>query len=229
MWMSVNIKGSKAVIEVRDYVDEHEDTTYKEPSNIVADFDGTILSIETFNGDKAVKAGVAVKKGDLLISGVIENRDMSADYLDASGKITALHQVDFSKSYNPDSALCIKLCDIKKGKRLELLGMEIPLYLPGRLNGTKLEYKSFITADNTELPFGMAQITSYSTIEDEISDRLYLYCIDDFIKDYYYSFRNTNIIERDLTFICTDTGYSITSTQSCIDYMGVKSRIYVEG
>ena len=69
LWAAVNISGCRAVIEVRDYIQKPESKTYGEPCNIVADFDGLLLSLQVYNGTKANREGNGVKKGDLLISG----------------------------------------------------------------------------------------------------------------------------------------------------------------
>jgi len=224
LWMSVNIKGSKAVIEVRDYVDEHEDTTYREPCNIVADFDGTLLSIETFNGDKEAVPGSAVKKGDLLISGVIQNRDMSASYLEARGKITAHHNREFERCY-PIKKEHIKYTDIKERVNIGFLGAEIPFSLNGE--DAVFSTPEFLKAKNTKLPFGLIYKTAATESETE-SDFLLIRAIDAYITDFYGTFKNTNILECSTSLQTTDEGYRISSQISCIDFMGVKSKIYVE-
>lgn len=224
LWMSVNVNGSKAVIEVRDYVDKHEDTTFGEPCNIVADFDGTILSIETINGDKEASPGSAVKKGDLLISGVIQNRDMSASYLEARGKITAHHNQQFTRSYNKKSR-SHKFADVKERTYLELIGLKLPPYFHN--SDAAFSYAESLTLQGIKLPFGIiyeTEVKEYET-EEELS---LLYAIDSYILDYYRTFPNTNILEYKMTVKASRKGYEISSDMSCIDFMGVKSEILVE-
>lgn len=68
-WVSISISGTKACIEIA------EKTLFqmeeKKPSNIIADKDGVITEIIVLNGQPAVKVGDTVKKGDILIKGVI--------------------------------------------------------------------------------------------------------------------------------------------------------------
>ena len=224
LWVSVNIKGSRAVIEVRDYVNEHEDTTFGNPCNIVADFDGTLLSIETFNGDKAALPGSAVKKGDLLISGVIQNRDMSASYLEARGKITAHHNINFNRSY-PKKRNGIRYTNIKEYTNPKIIGFEIPLTSDEK--NSICSYEEFITLQNIKLPFGAV----YRNNADEYaSDEAYtvIHAVDAYINDFYHSFANTNILEYSMSLDSSSEGYNIYADMSCIDFMGVKSEIYVE-
>ncbi|MBQ8697138.1 MAG: sporulation protein YqfD, partial [Clostridia bacterium] len=90
LWASINIKGSKAVVEVRDFVKGIDENYNNEPCNIVSDSDGVVLSVEVSKGQSAIASGSAVSKGDLLISGVVDTKDMSASYCHAKGKVTAL-------------------------------------------------------------------------------------------------------------------------------------------
>ena len=87
-WISVNINGSIANIEVKETEKEikHEDVLY---TNIVSKFDGQILSVEAINGEKKVKPGDIVKTGELLISGVIDSQASGLRYENAKGSVYA--------------------------------------------------------------------------------------------------------------------------------------------
>ncbi len=68
-WMSINIKGTTAYVEVKE-AGQHpqmEDPTI--PSNIYAGRDGVIVSIRDYGGTRQVQAGEPVLAGDLLVSG----------------------------------------------------------------------------------------------------------------------------------------------------------------
>ena len=223
VWMSVNIKGSKAVIEVRDYIDEHEDTTYGDPCNIVADFDGTVISIETLNGDKEVQPGSAVKKGDLLISGVIQNRDMSASYLEARGKITAQHNLQFTASYACNVSRK-KYTDIKEKRTLSFIGIRLPLSFGG---DALFSFSESLILGGKKLPLGTIYETEATSAETEAELTL-LHAVDAYIHNYYHTFANTNILSCTMIVEASAKGYVISSDMSCIDFMGVKSKIYRE-
>jgi similar to stage IV sporulation protein len=87
-WITVNIEGTLANVQIREVYDaplKHE----PRPANVVASRDGVIDHLEIYSGSAAVSEGEAVRKGDLLISGV---RDSMVDGLAitrASGKVYA--------------------------------------------------------------------------------------------------------------------------------------------
>ena len=71
-WVSAKIEGTRLTIIVIETKEVNEAKEKKEPSHLVAPEDGMICSIVTRAGTPAVKKGDRVKKGDILISGVVE-------------------------------------------------------------------------------------------------------------------------------------------------------------
>lgn len=71
-WVSAEIKGTRLIIKVNEtnMPQIHEKQTM--PCNIVAQKDGIITSIVTRNGTPVVSQGDVVKKGDILVSGVVK-------------------------------------------------------------------------------------------------------------------------------------------------------------
>lgn len=72
-WVQINRRGVVAYVTVQ--VRREENIPKKSPyacSNIVADFDGVIEEISVERGRAVVKPGDVVRRGDILISGVVE-------------------------------------------------------------------------------------------------------------------------------------------------------------
>lgn len=75
-WAAVNIRGTTAVIEVRSQVtaDDEEDLFLEfDGVNLVAARDGLVVDLEIISGKPVVRRGNTVKKGELLVSGVIDS------------------------------------------------------------------------------------------------------------------------------------------------------------
>ena len=185
------------------------------------------MSIETYNGDKAVISGSGVKEGDLLISGVIENRDMSCDYVEARGKITALHNVRFSKSYDKISAESKQINSIRKKYKLNFLWADIPLYTNGT-SDAQFSFSKKLCYESINLPFGTEHkaLCNFSASDSINTD--FLSALDCFISEYYYYFRNTEILDADFSILNNQKKYIITVESECIDFIGVKKYIYTE-
>lgn len=87
-WISVNIKGTVANIEVKEAIIPvpQKEKLY---ANIVSKSDGQIISIMTINGETKIKVGDVVKEGEILISGVIDSQSSGARYVCAKGNVYA--------------------------------------------------------------------------------------------------------------------------------------------
>lgn len=87
-WLSVYMNGTVAEVQVRElYRDtraKHERNVY---ANVVSECDGVVNEINVFDGIAAVKKGDVVRKGQVLISGVIEGKDGEWRFEYASGEV----------------------------------------------------------------------------------------------------------------------------------------------
>lgn len=71
-WVGITIKGTNAIISVEEIVETPEIIDKTEICNIVAKEDAIISKIVVQNGTARVNVGDEVKKGDLLVEGVME-------------------------------------------------------------------------------------------------------------------------------------------------------------
>ena len=69
-WVSVNMNGNVAYVEVREKLVTEPQLQEKKTANIVASHSGRIVEIVAYNGMPTVKAGDEVREGELLISGL---------------------------------------------------------------------------------------------------------------------------------------------------------------
>lgn len=73
IWVSASIQGTRLMIKVKENSDTVKEVETKiDASNIVASKNGTIISMITRKGVPQVHQGDTVKKGDLLVSGIVE-------------------------------------------------------------------------------------------------------------------------------------------------------------
>ncbi len=151
-WININLSGCTAVIEVRETVKKPLSEQDTSPSNLVASRDGLILILRPFNGTAEASVGSPVLKGDLLISGIEENKDLTADFCKAEGYVVAQtkRSSDFSMK---QSFKALKKTDSETSSTLHFLFFDIPL--GKRINGFCEKTSLFI--DGTVLPFGISR------------------------------------------------------------------------
>lgn len=85
-WLEIEEVGTKYVVKVEQRK-KNEDIPSCEPSNIVAKKDAMLLEIQAENGEVVRKKYDYVKKGDIVISGVIHNKEEIVSKRCATGKI----------------------------------------------------------------------------------------------------------------------------------------------
>ncbi len=68
-WMSINIRGTTAYIEVKEKKRKPDIVDLHTPTNIFAARDGVIIQIQDYGGTRQVELGDTVLAGDLLVSG----------------------------------------------------------------------------------------------------------------------------------------------------------------
>jgi similar to stage IV sporulation protein len=72
-WFTVNVSGSRAVVEVRERVIPPEVVDESKPCNIVARKAGIIEKLSVLEGSAHTALGSTVTEGQLLVSGIVDN------------------------------------------------------------------------------------------------------------------------------------------------------------
>lgn len=99
-WVSINIIGTVANVEVREK-QAVPDRTEAKPSNLIATQNGEIVSLEVYTGKPVVKIGDIVSKGDILVSGIYDSPNFGFRLRPSRGKIFAKtdHRIEIEISY----------------------------------------------------------------------------------------------------------------------------------
>lgn len=88
-WLTVNVSGFRAYVQVRERVPAPEVVDEEHPSNVVARRPGMVLEVRAMDGVTAVGRGSVVTEGQLLISGVEDLDTFGARVLTGMGSVTA--------------------------------------------------------------------------------------------------------------------------------------------
>ena len=220
-WAAVNLIGSRCVIEVRDAKRQTTlpDPPYGAPADLVADFDGQILSLEVHSGVKANEVGNGVKKGDLLISGTRKDREGKPYYYEARGIVTALHddRRRMEGAIQPALSTTRAVCRVKV---LHLWHLSIPLGLfPHGSDYTAFSDTVSLTLHGVTLPFSVETKTRVYWTKQPVDGTILLF--DTFVRACADAYRNTRVLSGEVT-VSADGGICTVTQQSrVIDFMGV--------
>lgn len=126
-WASLNMYGTRVVLEVREVTASPETKDLNVPANIVAAKRGRVILINGHRGTNRVKAGDYVEKGDILISGITVNRDLSENIVRASGSVICETE-NSTEVFFPYESEVLFCSERKTAYKLGFFGLEIPLY-----------------------------------------------------------------------------------------------------
>lgn len=128
-WISVEFNGSRISVKVS----EREKTdlyTVREssPCNIIADRNALIVDAEVYSGVLQATEGGGVKKGDIIIGGIVTDAAGNLLYNHAKGKITAEYIV--TEVFEAEYTVAERVLSDRTASRshLVLFGFDIPLY-----------------------------------------------------------------------------------------------------
>lgn len=185
VWTAVNRKGTAVVIEVREAKEKPEIYDGETPSNVIASEDGLVLSVDLLSGNAEIKAGSAVTKGDLLISGVIKHKDGKEIIGHGAGYVKGL--VKRNEEFFADEIKLYPLEYCAKRTSLYFFGLNLTLgkAVP-KENYTKS--KSYIDSKDTILPLGIIKEWGgkYSNTpiesDEELNDLVMMFRCGEYVK-----------------------------------------------
>ena len=155
-WITINIMGTAASVEMSPNLSEQIDKSENEDkvTNIKSVADGTITKIEVRSGTAMVMVGEGVRKGQLLVSGIMDYSDGSSSFVDSNAQIYA----KTSRSVNIEIPLNLKTAEknqyIWLKRDIDILGVKIPLTFNSNPDDSYIKSisKNQINIFNTKIP-----------------------------------------------------------------------------
>ncbi len=128
-WIGINANGSRVYIEIVERI-EKESGLDKDgvACNIVAAKDGEIESLEIREGQTVVKTGSGVRKGDVLVSGIVDNSASGFRYVKARGDVFAKTTYTKTQSFPLKYTETISTEKRKNKYAISILNFDIPLF-----------------------------------------------------------------------------------------------------
>ncbi len=126
-WSSMNIEGCVLTVNVTEIKNTKEKND-EVPTNLKAAGDGIIKKIDVKSGNCVVKVGDTVKKGDILVSGIIEGQT-STQFVHSSGAVIAKTEREITARADFNQTVCTKTGRESSKSVLSFFHIKIPLYL----------------------------------------------------------------------------------------------------
>lgn len=231
-WVSVNIRGTYATVEVleikRNAPVPDEDTPY----NLIAAEDGIVTYIEVHRGTVSTEVGMLVRKGELLASGITETTG-GFRLVHARGKILAEVKRDIKIEIPLQKMKKVETGNEFIEKSLKILGFSIKFFgntgnIPSECD--KIERENFIRFfDTVEIPVALHETVwrEYEYVpetltEEEARAEAYRQLRTESAK----ALEGCELISRDLRTGIVGEAYVIECRLGLIADIAVESEIY---
>ena len=229
LWVSLNIFGGKAQVEMSEFIEQKDITDTKTPINIVARKKGEIVLVKGYKGVNVVKEGDNVTKGSLLISGVVKNFDGSEYFTHAKGEI-------FAKTKNNEKIICPYknkvFTTIQRENRYYLYVFSLKIPLGFKTKGEFLtESNRLLESGGTILPFGIIREDNYTKLEKSIEyspEQAMLYGLLEGVQTKRENYNKSELKSVKYDFIEKNDKVEIKVKVSCIEDIAKESLILTE-
>lgn len=227
-WVSAEIKGTRLIIKITETNMPAPAGVAIDPSHIVATKNGIIKSIITRTGTPIVKEGDVVKKGDILVSGILPIKSDFDEILRyqpvvADADIICKSYYDYKDSFSMDYLQQDFTGKHKKGYYFILFGRKLFLYNPSNSYDKYdiiVNEKTLHISDTFYLPFRYGSINSreYTQEKKKYTDEEAIALAETNLNRYFNRLSEKGVI-------ITDNNVKITiENNSCI----TQGRILVE-
>lgn len=160
-WVSAELTGTRLIIHIKENFDEmNEQATSNSPQDLISDSDGEIVSIITRTGTPLVKVGDIVKKGDILVSGIVNILDdskeiKSTEYVASDADIYAKVEYKYNYSFNTEYEYKEYTGKSKNGKYIQLFDYRLGTYYFDKYENYELikDENQLYLFDSLYLPF----------------------------------------------------------------------------
>jgi similar to stage IV sporulation protein len=230
-WISINIKGTTAFVEVREKSEKPELIDASEPCSIYAARDGVIASVSDYMGYSLVKPGDTVTAGDLIVTG---------DYTDKYGTQYKLHSYAKVMAYTTHTKTVtvplkasehVRTGNFKNKYSLKLIRFSVPLYFNGKIlynnyDVTKSE-KFLRLTDNFVLPISICK-TTYTEIENfeyTKSKETALYDAYEQLRDFEYNLVGIRVLDREYEEQINEDSVTVKVMLNCYEDIGISRKI----
>lgn len=231
-WIGIRSSGCIIEAEITEADKPPEMIPTRTPCNVVSAKDAEIVEIhDIYMGMLIPMLHDGVKKGDLLISGTVDNGKGGVYYAHAMGKIIGRYdkKVTF---YQPYSEEKLRYTEKVTRKTLNFFGIKIPLYV-GRNDFEQYEYDektSFLKIFNIQLPIGIvySEYRLYDTETENISPEKAVQLLEEKIslcEKNFYSDEDMKIIGREVYFSETEEGMTAAVKYTLEGDIGVTREI----
>lgn len=220
-FISVNMEGTKAHVELRERKKKQEKTTF-DASNIVAKYSGVIESMTVYSGQTVVEKEAVVKEGDLLVSGFLEKQS-GFEIVRSTGCVYAYVTREFTVDVPFEKTVKVYKDNIQSKTKVSFFGKEFQFSsnIDGSIDNydETVDRERLVLFDRIKLP-----IIFTKTIHREYEEKTVMLDEDSARKQaeqemtqlLMKELADSEVLERKTTEQITEKGYKLVCSIYCL-------------
>jgi len=132
-WIALNIDGSAIDVQVNEAVQKPEIVDPDKPCNIVATRSGQIVSMNIYEGQALVQVGDAILEGDVIVSGITEDRRGQNMFKHARAQVMARMEHGIAVDVPLIQTRYVETGKTVCRRYLSLFSLDLPLFWPSKM------------------------------------------------------------------------------------------------
>ncbi len=236
-WISVNVIGTVAYVEV---IEEMTPPVKAPPEgdgvNLIAERDGVIVGFEIIAGEPIAVTGQTVRKGELLVGGLIDSERFGYRALEAKGKVFARAEYVFEAEIPYEYSVRIpekkEICEIS----LIFFSFRQKFFKKGGFSGSEYDTiysdKYIYSSNGVTIPIGLSlaerPIFTESVVNRSANEAVELAYFE-INRKLLAALPEADILEKSFSGgeNADGTAYRLVCTVSCIDDIAMPAPFYV--
>lgn len=220
-WIALNIRGSAVHVVVREREPKPIMIDSGMPCNVVAARSGQIIEMVAYSGQRVKAVGDTAMEGDILVSGITEDRHGQNLFKHARARVVARVQHRIVVSVPLEQTHFVETGAIKKRNFLHLFEWDIPLFWPSKIpQPYHVEReKSMLKVGETELPVGIINEKYVLMREEPIAyteDEAKHMGLTELNAKQKVELQDAEIIDKTATGMLNDGVFTITADYVCM-------------
>ena len=167
-WIGIRNTGSRVVVEIEDITNPPEMERKNTPCNIVAARDAQIKSVRVYNGMLIPMVGDGVKKGDVIISGVVDTQYGRSYYVHSIGEITGIYSDRMTFSQPLECEETVYTGEMIR-KAVNIFGLTIPLDMEKPPEGEYEYYEESFPLRLGKITFPISKKIMHYKLTDKVT------------------------------------------------------------
>ncbi len=231
-WIVLNIKGTTLYVELRERIYPPDMLPQRRPCNVVSAYTGQVIRMYVYDGKSEVREGDAVAKGQLLVSGVIEDREGVVRYTHARASVIGAARIEKQVTIGYSQVKTVKSEDEKTRYECGILGLKIPLYFSKPdLTHDRNESVRRLTVFGAEFPIWIRKITFREMTVSEYTltqEQALAFAMSELTLYETQALVGAKITARDIQKTISEQGITLSVVYSCEIEMALEQEIKIE-